>query len=311
MKSTFMPSGVITSGGKIRAPYVSPLGGADWRDLDDSEVWVLIAQLLPRVLESSPRNLLKTAPGTARLAKPGVTSDDADGCDIPFAPSTPWFLRIPSEFQTVVFRLTRNERTHPVSGGVSQGRDKFPVSPGFERPRSLENLWLPGLLDLSRALEGFLNGIATAGVLFGWFVLKIEGDSWFTWWFNYLPGPSIFQRRTPMAKSPFDVFSMDCTWWPCGACKDPLCGPCRDPSQMKARMPNLRESNSFLGCSDTQQSPQIVVFRGTSHQGRSPTMEHGTFWEQPIFQLQLACCASSLRAPRMSDLKFRTFPSGW
>ena len=28
---------------------------------------------------------------------------------------------------------------------------------------------------------------------------KIEGDSWFTWWFNQLPGPSICPKRTPMA----------------------------------------------------------------------------------------------------------------
>ena len=27
---------------------------------------------------------------------------------------------------------------------------------------------------------------------------KIEGDSWFTWWFNHLPGPSICPKRTPM-----------------------------------------------------------------------------------------------------------------
>ena len=36
------------------------------------------------------------------------------------------------------------------------------------------------------------------GVLFGWFGRTIEGDSWFTWWFNYLRGPSTSPKRTPM-----------------------------------------------------------------------------------------------------------------
>ena len=35
------------------------------------------------------------------------------------------------------------------------------------------------------------------GVLFGCFGRKIDGDSWFTWWFNHLPGPSISPKRTP------------------------------------------------------------------------------------------------------------------
>ena len=42
----------------------------------------------------------------------------------------------------------------------------------------------------------------TIGVLFG-FGGKIEGDSWFTWWFNHLPGKPIYlpSRRTPMIVS--------------------------------------------------------------------------------------------------------------
>ena len=36
------------------------------------------------------------------------------------------------------------------------------------------------------------------GVLFGCFGREIDGDSWFTWWFNHLPGPSISAKRTPM-----------------------------------------------------------------------------------------------------------------
>ena len=36
------------------------------------------------------------------------------------------------------------------------------------------------------------------GVLFGCFSRQIDGDSWFTRWFNHLPGPSICPKRTPM-----------------------------------------------------------------------------------------------------------------
>ena len=36
------------------------------------------------------------------------------------------------------------------------------------------------------------------GVLFGCFGRNIDGDSWFAWWFNHLPGPSISPKRTPM-----------------------------------------------------------------------------------------------------------------
>ena len=30
------------------------------------------------------------------------------------------------------------------------------------------------------------------GVLFGCFASNIDGDSWFTWWFNHLPGKPIY-----------------------------------------------------------------------------------------------------------------------
>ena len=36
-------------------------------------------------------------------------------------------------------------------------------------------------------------------------VRKIEGDSWFTWRFNHLPGPSISPKRTPMGGGEFQV----------------------------------------------------------------------------------------------------------
>ena len=36
------------------------------------------------------------------------------------------------------------------------------------------------------------------GVRFGCFARKIDGDSWFTWWFHHLPGPSSSPRRTHM-----------------------------------------------------------------------------------------------------------------
>ena len=31
-------------------------------------------------------------------------------------------------------------------------------------------------------------------------VREIDGDSWFTWWFNHPPGPSISPKRTPMCR---------------------------------------------------------------------------------------------------------------
>ena len=36
------------------------------------------------------------------------------------------------------------------------------------------------------------------GVLFGCFGRQVDGDSWFTWWFNH-PGPSISPKRIPMS----------------------------------------------------------------------------------------------------------------
>ena len=36
------------------------------------------------------------------------------------------------------------------------------------------------------------------GVLFGCFA-KTKRKPWFTWWFNHLPRPSMFQKRTPTA----------------------------------------------------------------------------------------------------------------
>ena len=33
------------------------------------------------------------------------------------------------------------------------------------------------------------------GVLFGWCVGQIEGDSWLTWWFNHLPGPLFTKKK--------------------------------------------------------------------------------------------------------------------
>ena len=37
------------------------------------------------------------------------------------------------------------------------------------------------------------------GVLFDCFARKIDGNFWFTWWFNHLPGPSISPKRIPMS----------------------------------------------------------------------------------------------------------------
>ena len=37
-------------------------------------------------------------------------------------------------------------------------------------------------------------------------VETIDGDSWFTWWFNHLAGPSICNKRPPMVASLFQLF---------------------------------------------------------------------------------------------------------
>ena len=43
------------------------------------------------------------------------------------------------------------------------------------------------------------------GVLLGCFGRKIDRDSWFTWWFNHLPGPTICPKRSPIFEMPFFV----------------------------------------------------------------------------------------------------------
>ena len=47
------------------------------------------------------------------------------------------------------------------------------------------------------------------GVLFGCLARKIDGDSWFAWWFNHLPGPSFSPKRTPTPYSKYPLFE---TW---------------------------------------------------------------------------------------------------
>ena len=41
---------------------------------------------------------------------------------------------------------------------------------------------------------------------------KIDGDSWFTWRFSHLPGPSIFPKRTPMAVLPLKHPARESGW---------------------------------------------------------------------------------------------------
>ena len=58
-----------------------------------------------------------------------------------------------------------------------------------------------GLLDASMGsgpVDRCEGEVRRIGVLFGCFGRKMDGDSWFTWWFNHLPGPSISPKRTPM-----------------------------------------------------------------------------------------------------------------
>ena len=65
---------------------------------------------------------------------------------------------------------------------------KAPFNPG-----SLALNFKPRLLQTKQ--------VTSIGVLFGRFGRKIEGDSWFPWWFNQ-PGRSIFPTRTPKVTSP-------------------------------------------------------------------------------------------------------------
>ena len=43
-----------------------------------------------------------------------------------------------------------------------------------------------------RAMTCVDRRVLRIGVLFGCFGRKIDGDSWFTWWFNHLPGKPIY-----------------------------------------------------------------------------------------------------------------------
>ena len=47
-------------------------------------------------------------------------------------------------------------------------------------------------------LRNGLSFTMGTGVLLGCFGRNIDCDSWFTWWLNHLPGPTIYPKRTPM-----------------------------------------------------------------------------------------------------------------
>ena len=51
-------------------------------------------------------------------------------------------------------------------------------------------------------LVSFGQAHRSIGVLFGCFARQVDGDSWFTWWFNHLPGPRISPKKTPGQASP-------------------------------------------------------------------------------------------------------------
>ena len=54
---------------------------------------------------------------------------------------------------------------------------------------------------------------AWIGVLFGCFDRQIDEDSWFTWWINHLPGPSISPKRTPCGLDILVTFGFGPFWW--------------------------------------------------------------------------------------------------
>ena len=61
-----------------------------------------------------------------------------------------------------------------------------------------------------------ITTLPSIGVLFffrgGGFGGNIDGDSWFTWWFNHLPGLSICPKRTPMLPCLPSAKSL-LVWW--------------------------------------------------------------------------------------------------
>ena len=63
------------------------------------------------------------------------------------------------------------------------------------------------LLVLKAIYHYWAEANGSIGVLFGCFGRKIDGNSWLTWWFHHLPGPSSSPKRTPMGRD-----SRDCRW---------------------------------------------------------------------------------------------------
>ena len=51
--------------------------------------------------------------------------------------------------------------------------------------------WATGRKPTRGAVLMCQERLMSIGVLCGCFGRQIDGDSWFTWWFNHLPGPSI------------------------------------------------------------------------------------------------------------------------
>ena len=56
----------------------------------------------------------------------------------------------------------------------------------------------PHSADFSEAEEKYAQ--AHRCPFLGCFARRIDGDSWFAWWFNHIPGPSISPKRTPMLR---------------------------------------------------------------------------------------------------------------
>ena len=69
---------------------------------------------------------------------------------------------------------------------------------GGHRPLTVTDRCLAQATGLTGDFPERLASPDRLGVLFGCFARKIDGDSWFTWWFHHLPGSSISPKRTPM-----------------------------------------------------------------------------------------------------------------
>ena len=102
-----------------------------------------------------------------------------------------------------------------VGASSGDGRDLEGLLAAWQFP-FLPWLWLKtNEISQGKGLEGLRRH---TGVLFGCFARGIDCDSWFNWWLNHQPGPSVSPKRTPMLRQLCTVlarvYSADRQSWP-------------------------------------------------------------------------------------------------